>query len=203
MASWGVPDPIAALHSYPARDLPDRLFVSLCLCPDRLDRRRATRVGMPCRITLYAYRGLHFPASAPHCAVRSRPVEAGAHVESSGVRQSARCAHLLVATARTSRSCRLRDNALRADDALQPATASSCCRRDSLEERTVETGLSNWSSPSVPLQRAAFTSLTAYRAPSALSGAIEDALAQYGVRCDELPLTPRKVRELVRAGEKR
>ena len=40
-------------------------------------------------------------------------------------------------------------------------------------------------------------------APGALSGAIEDALAQYGVRCDELPLTPRKVRELVRAGEKR
>ena len=40
-------------------------------------------------------------------------------------------------------------------------------------------------------------------APGALSGAIEDALAQYGVRCEELPLTPRKVRELVRAGEKR
>ena len=36
--------------------------------------------------------------------------------------------------------------------------------------------------------------------PGALSGAIEDALAQYGVRCDELPLTPRRVRELVRAG---
>ncbi len=29
------------------------------------------------------------------------------------------------------------------------------------------------------------------------------ALGEYGVRCDELPLTPRKVRELVRAGEKR
>ena len=40
-------------------------------------------------------------------------------------------------------------------------------------------------------------------APGALSRAIEDALSQYGVRCDELPLTPRKVRELVRAGEKR
>jgi CO/xanthine dehydrogenase Mo-binding subunit len=40
-------------------------------------------------------------------------------------------------------------------------------------------------------------------APGALSRAIEDALAQYGVRCDELPLTPRKVRELVRAGETR
>jgi CO/xanthine dehydrogenase Mo-binding subunit len=40
-------------------------------------------------------------------------------------------------------------------------------------------------------------------APGALSGAIEDALAQYGVRCDELPLTPRKVQELVRAGAKR
>ena len=40
-------------------------------------------------------------------------------------------------------------------------------------------------------------------APGALSGAIEDALGEYGVRCDELPLTPRKVRELVRAGEKR
>jgi CO/xanthine dehydrogenase Mo-binding subunit len=40
-------------------------------------------------------------------------------------------------------------------------------------------------------------------APGALSGAIEDALAQYGVRCDELPLTRRKVQELVRAGEKR
>jgi CO/xanthine dehydrogenase Mo-binding subunit len=40
-------------------------------------------------------------------------------------------------------------------------------------------------------------------APGALSRAIEDALARYGVRCDELPLTPRKVRELVRAGETR
>jgi CO/xanthine dehydrogenase Mo-binding subunit len=40
-------------------------------------------------------------------------------------------------------------------------------------------------------------------APGALSRAIEDALVEYGVRCDELPLTPRKVRELVRAGEKR
>ena len=39
--------------------------------------------------------------------------------------------------------------------------------------------------------------------PGTLSGAIEDALAQSGVRCDELPLTPRKVRDLVRAGEKR
>jgi CO/xanthine dehydrogenase Mo-binding subunit len=40
-------------------------------------------------------------------------------------------------------------------------------------------------------------------APGALSRAIEDALVQYRVRCDELPLTPRKVREMVRAGEKR
>lgn len=40
-------------------------------------------------------------------------------------------------------------------------------------------------------------------APGALSRAIEDALVQYRVRCDELPLTPRKVRELVRAGEQR
>ncbi len=40
-------------------------------------------------------------------------------------------------------------------------------------------------------------------APGALSRAIEDALAQYRVRCDELPLTPRKVREMVRAGEQR
>ncbi len=36
-------------------------------------------------------------------------------------------------------------------------------------------------------------------APGALSRAIEDALGSYGVRCDELPLTPRRVRELVRA----
>jgi CO/xanthine dehydrogenase Mo-binding subunit len=35
-------------------------------------------------------------------------------------------------------------------------------------------------------------------APGALSRAIEDALSGYGVRCDELPLTPRRVRELVR-----
>ncbi len=40
-------------------------------------------------------------------------------------------------------------------------------------------------------------------APGALSRAIEDALSGYGVRCDTLPLTPRVVRELVRAGEKR
>jgi CO/xanthine dehydrogenase Mo-binding subunit len=40
-------------------------------------------------------------------------------------------------------------------------------------------------------------------APGALSRAIEDALGAYGVRCDEVPLTPRRIRELVRAGEKR
>lgn len=40
-------------------------------------------------------------------------------------------------------------------------------------------------------------------APGALSRAIEDALVGYGVRCNELPLTPRKVRELVRASAKR
>lgn len=40
-------------------------------------------------------------------------------------------------------------------------------------------------------------------APGALSRAIEDALSGYGVRCDVLPLTPRVVRELVRAGEKK
>jgi len=37
-------------------------------------------------------------------------------------------------------------------------------------------------------------------APGALCRAIEDALGQFKVRCDEVPLTPRRIRELVRAG---
>lgn len=40
-------------------------------------------------------------------------------------------------------------------------------------------------------------------APPALTRAVEDALSRYGVRVDELPLTPRRVRSLVRATEQR
>ena len=40
-------------------------------------------------------------------------------------------------------------------------------------------------------------------APPALTRAVEDALSRYGVRVDELPLTPRRVRSLVRAAEQR
>lgn len=40
-------------------------------------------------------------------------------------------------------------------------------------------------------------------APGALSRGIEDALSAYGVRCDEVPLTPRRLRELVREAERK
>jgi CO/xanthine dehydrogenase Mo-binding subunit len=40
-------------------------------------------------------------------------------------------------------------------------------------------------------------------APGALSSAVEDALAPLGVRADELPLTPRRLRALIREAEAR
>jgi len=40
-------------------------------------------------------------------------------------------------------------------------------------------------------------------APGALARAVEEALSDYGVKCDELPLTPRAVRSLVREAERR
>jgi hypothetical protein len=72
-----------------------------------------------------------------------------------------------------------------------------------LEERDIRLG--TWRRPRRSPSTASRAAARAdgWARPGALAGAIEDALAQYGVRCDELPLTPRKVRELVRAGEKR
>jgi CO/xanthine dehydrogenase Mo-binding subunit len=40
-------------------------------------------------------------------------------------------------------------------------------------------------------------------APGALSSAVEDALGPLGVRADELPLTPRRLRALIREAEAR
>jgi CO/xanthine dehydrogenase Mo-binding subunit len=40
-------------------------------------------------------------------------------------------------------------------------------------------------------------------APPALSGAVEDALRPYGIKIDELPLTPKRIRTMVRAAEAR
>jgi HlyD family secretion protein len=135
------------IPTLPAIDLIDDSCLYVSAPIDEVDAAQL-EVGMPGRITLDAYRGRHFPGKvrriAPYVLAlekQARTVEVEVEFDDPG---DAR--HLLVGySADIEIVVAGRDNVLRVPTtAIQPGNRVLVLAGDALEERTVETGLSNW-----------------------------------------------------------
>jgi HlyD family secretion protein len=135
------------IPTLPAIDLIDDSCLYVSAPIDEVDAAQL-RVGMPGRITLDAYRGRQFPGKvrriAPYVLAlekQARTVEVEVEFDVPG---DAR--HLLVGySADIEVVVAGRDNVLRVPTtAIQPGSRVLVLAGEVLEERTVETGLSNW-----------------------------------------------------------